>query len=119
MNIMASDSNLLPRVYLNDGKGNLIQEAHDAFANIYSTQSSIAAYDFNGDGYTDLFIGGRATPFTYGETPSSYLLMNDGTGRFKDVTNQFAQGLKNVGMVTNAVWFDIDKNGYKGFNYFA
>ena len=73
----------------------------------------IAAYDFNGDGYVDLFIGGRVVPFHYGETPSSYLLMNDGTGKFKDVTNQYAKKLSNVGMVTNAIWYDIDKDGEK------
>jgi hypothetical protein len=106
------DSNLLPRVYLNDGKGNLMR-SRNAFSNIYATQSTVAPYDFNNDGYVDLFIGGRAVPFHYGETPASYLLMNDGAGHFKDVTNQFAKDLANVGMVTNAVWYDIDKDGDK------
>jgi hypothetical protein len=107
-----SDSNLLPRVYLNDGNGNLIRKA-DAFSNIYTTQSCVVPYDFNKDGYVDLFIGGRAIPFHYGDAPQSYLLMNYGTGKFKDVTNQFADGLLNIGMVTNAVWFDIDQDGDK------
>lgn len=107
-----TDSNLLPRVYLNDGKGNLSRK-YDAFSNIYSTQSCIVPYDFNNDGKIDLFIGSKVTPFHYGDTPPSYLLMNDGTGKFKDVTNQYAKELSNVGMVTNAVWFDIDKDGDK------
>ena len=115
------DSNLLPRVYLNDGKaglndavgqGNLIRK-QNAFSNIYSTQSCIVPYDFNNDGIIDLFIGGRVVPFHYGDIPSSYLLMNDGTGKFKDVTDQYAKGLSDIGMVTNAVWFDIDKDGDK------
>ena len=39
------------------------------------------------DGYTDLFIGGRATYlFFMAKHLHSYLLMNDGTGKFKDVT---------------------------------
>ncbi|MEP6465312.1 MAG: VCBS repeat-containing protein [Parafilimonas sp.] len=107
-----TDSNLLPRVYLNDGNGNLVRKK-DAFSNIYTTQSCVVPCDFNNDGYVGLFIGARAVPFHYGETPQSYLLMNDGTGKFKDVTNQFAKDLSNVGMVTNAVWFDIDKDGDK------
>ena len=107
-----NDSNLLPRVYLNDGAGNLIRKP-DAFNNIYSTQSTVAANDFNNDGNVDLFIGARAVPFHYGNIPQSYLLMNDGTGKFKDVTNMLAKDLSNVGMVTNAVWFDIDKDGDK------
>ncbi len=107
-----TDSNLLPRVYLNDGKGNLTRK-YDAFSNIYSTQACVVPYDFNHDGYVDLFIGSKVVPFHYGDTPQSYLLMNDGTGKFKDVTNQYAKGLSNVGMVTNAVWYDIDKDGDK------
>ncbi len=107
-----NDSNMLPRVYLNDGKGNLSRK-NDAFTNVYAVQSCVAACDFNHDGNVDIFIGARAVPFHYGETPQSYLLMNDGTGKFKDVTNQLAQGLSNIGMVTNAIWFDIDKDGDK------
>ncbi len=107
-----TDSNLLPRVYLNDGKGNFVRK-YDAFSNIYSTQSCVVPYDFNGDGHIDLFIGSRVVPFHYGDIPQSYLLMNDGTGKFKDVANQYAKDLSNVGMVTNAVWYDIDKDGDK------
>lgn len=106
------DSNLLPRVYLNDGKGNLTRK-YDAFSNIYSTLSCVVPYDFNHDGKIDLFIGSRVVPFHYGDVPPSYLLMNDGTGKFKDVTNEYAKDLSNIGMVTNAVWFDIDKDGDK------
>ena len=67
----------------------------------------------------DLFIGGRVVPCDYGELPRSYLLMNDGTGKFKDVTDQYAKGLSNVGMVTNAVWYDMDKDGDKDLNTFT
>lgn len=104
--------NMLPRVYLNDGKGNLTKK-EDAFSNIYTTQSCVVPYDFNNDGYIDLFIGGRAVPFHYGAVPPSFLLMNDGTGKFKDVTAAYAKELSKVGMVTNAVWYDIDKDGDK------
>ena len=60
-------------------------------------------YDFNGDGFIDLFIGGRAVPWQYGQIPQSYLLQNDGTGKFTDVTDKYAKDLSNVGLVTNAV----------------
>jgi hypothetical protein len=103
---------LLPRVYLNDGKGNL-QRKNDAFDQILVTASSVAANDFNGDGYIDLFIGGRAIPWQYGKTPTSYLLQNDGTGKFTDVTGRYATDLANVGFVKHAVWTDIDKDNDK------
>jgi enediyne biosynthesis protein E4 len=106
------DEHLLPRVYLNDGKANFTRLPH-AFENIFVTQSSIVPYDFNGDGFIDLFIGGRSVPFAYGVMPQSYLLLNDGKGHFKDVTETYAKGLSSIGMVTQAQWFDMDKDGDK------
>jgi hypothetical protein len=106
------ESHLLPRVYLNDGKA-VFKKLEGAFTGIYSTQSSIVPYDFNGDGFMDLFIGGRAVPWEYGATPRSFLLQNDGKGKFTDVTEQLAPGLSNIGMVTQGLWFDIDKDGDK------
>lgn len=107
-----TDVHLLPRVYINDGTGHLTKLG-TAFTGIYMTSSCIAANDFNGDGFVDLFIGGRAMPWAYGETPRSYLLQNDGTGKFFDVTGSFAKGLEKPGMVTDALWFDIDKDSNK------
>jgi enediyne biosynthesis protein E4 len=106
------DEHLLPRIYLNDGKANFIK-LFNAFKGIYVTASCIVGNDFNGDGFIDLFLGGRAVPWNYGETPPSYLLQNDGTGKFIDVTDKYAKGLSKIGMVTNAVWADIDKDGDK------
>jgi hypothetical protein len=105
-----SDIHLLPLLYLNDGKGNLTKK-NDAFSDIYMTQSIVAAYDFNSDGFTDLFIGGRVEPWKYGVLPRSYLLQNDGTGKFRDVTPQYAKELLQPGMVTDAKWFDANKDG--------
>jgi enediyne biosynthesis protein E4 len=104
------DEHLLPRVYLNDGKGQFAR-LPNAFTEIYETVSCIVPYDFNGDGYVDLFVAGRAMPWAFGEIPRSYLLQNDGTGKFKDVTAAHAKDLSNAGFVTRAVWFDIDKDG--------
>lgn len=106
------DRHLLPLLYLNDGKGNLTKKP-DAFSDIYTTQSVVIPYDFNGDGFADLFIGGRAEPWNYGTIPRSYLLQNDGTGKFFDVTEKYSKGLMYPGMVTNALWIDIDKDGNK------
>jgi len=99
----------LPRLYLNDGKGKLTKK-HDAFENIYTTQSCIAPFDFNGDGYTDIFIGSRALPYEYGSVPSSFLLQNDGKGKFTDVTSKYSSGLLKIGFVKDAVWADADND---------
>jgi enediyne biosynthesis protein E4 len=104
---------LLPRIYLNDGKGNFTRKK-DAFdAKLQLTASCIKPYDFNGDGFVDLFIGGRAIPWEYSKTPTSYLLQNDGTGKFIDVTNKYNTDLAKIGLVTNATWADLDKDGKK------
>ncbi|GGM98741.1 hypothetical protein GCM10010967_35790 [Dyadobacter beijingensis] len=100
----------MPRVYLNDGKGNLTAK-EDAFQNIFTTASCVVPFDFSGDGIPDLFIGGRAVPLNYGEIPRSYLLQNDGTGRFTDVTKQYAPELASIGYVRSARLTDMDRNG--------
>lgn len=105
-----TDDFMLPRVYLNDGHGNL-QKLAGAFTNIFMNASCVAPCDVNGDGYADLFIGGRTVPWNYGQVPASYLLINDKTGRFVDATAQYSKDLSNVGFVTQALWFDLDKDG--------
>ncbi|HKG68501.1 MAG TPA: VCBS repeat-containing protein, partial [Segetibacter sp.] len=80
------DKYLMPRIYLNDGKAHFTP-VPDAFDHIYITASCVLPCDFNGDGFMDLFIGGRTVPWNYGQVPRSYLLQNDKTGKFKDVTS--------------------------------
>lgn len=107
-----NDKHQQPLLYVNDGNGNLTGKM-DAFADVFSTQSVVIPYDFNGDGAIDLFIGGRTVPWNYGATPHSYLLQNDGTGKFTEVTAVYSKELMQAGMVTNAQWYDIDKDGDK------
>jgi hypothetical protein len=101
-----------PRVYINDGKGNLSKLAAP-FQNIYSTASAVVAHDINGDGYADLFLAGRTVPWGYGQVPQSYLLLNNRNGTFTDVTAQYGKDLQYAGMVTSAQWTDLDKDGDK------
>lgn len=101
---------LLPRVFINNGKGNLIKQV-PSFSNLFINASCIVANDINGDGFQDLFIGARTVSFAYGEQPSSYLLLNDGKGNFSDVTDKYAKELNQSGMVTGACWSDLNKDG--------
>jgi hypothetical protein len=73
--------------------------------------SRVVPADFNGDGHVDLFVGRRAVTGSYGVSPKSYLLENDGHGHFKDVTSVLAPTLPNAGMVTSAAWVDYDHDG--------
>lgn len=99
-----------PRLYLNDGKGQF-SRPQGLLPDISLTASAVLAFDFDNDKDLDVFIGGRAVPWHYGEIPQSYLLENDGTGHFKNVTATKAKGLVNVGFVKNAALADINKDG--------
>ncbi len=101
---------LLPRLYLNDGKGNLIKK-ENAFENLFMTASCILPYDFNKDGHMDIFLGGRAVPFEYGKIPRSYILLNDGNENFKDETAGFNADLQYPGFVKDASLADLDSDG--------
>ncbi|HXM37479.1 MAG TPA: VCBS repeat-containing protein [Gemmatimonadales bacterium] len=101
---------LQDRLYLNDGHGGF-RRAKDALPKFEHNGSCVVAGDFNGDGHTDLFVGSRVVARQYGVTPRSYLLENDGAGHFRDVTEQTAPGLAEVGMVTSAAWLDYDGDG--------
>lgn len=107
-----NDDHLRPRLYLNDGNGIFTRDP-TAFDSLFVNAVTIVSTDFNGDGYPDLFIGGRSIPSKYGQIPRSYLLMNNGKGKFQDVTDKLAPGLSNIGFVTNALWYDIDQDGQK------
>jgi hypothetical protein len=111
-NLDAVGSPLLqPRLYINDGKGSFKKDEIRLPA-ISVNASCISVEDFNKDGYADVFIGGRSVPGQYGVIPNSYLLQNT-KGIFIDVTDYKAPQLKNVGMVTDAVWLDADGDGIK------
>ncbi|GAB4001080.1 VCBS repeat-containing protein [Spirosoma daeguense] len=95
------------RLYINDGKGNF-SRAVNALPPMYDNKSCVRPYDIDGDGDLDLFVGGRVVGFGYGKSPNSYLLINDGKGRFTDQTDKLANGLRKAGMITDATWQDFD-----------
>lgn len=101
------------RLYLNNGKGQFTKaETNKVIPSITSSGSCVAANDYDGDGDLDLFVGGRILPNRYPFSPESFLLRND-NGNFHIASEQTAPGLKNAGMVTSAIWSDVDKDGVK------
>ena len=70
-----------------------------------------AAADYDRDGWLDVFIGGRVEPGKYPPAARSALLANRG-GQFEDVTDTVAPGLREVGLVTAALWSDVDGDGW-------
>ena len=102
---------LQDRLYILSGlkDGNpTYQRAEQALPRIAIMGSCVRAGDYDGDNDLDLFIGCRAVPGKYGMPASSYLLQNDGDGKFSNVTRSVASGFFNLGMVTDARWVDYD-----------
>ena len=103
-------SALQDRLYLNNGRG-AFRKASGHLPDESSSGSHVVATDYDGDGDVDLFVGGRSVPWSYGTNPRSLLLRNDGTGHFSDVTASVAPDLAEIGMVTDAIWRDVDRDG--------
>ncbi|HUJ43134.1 MAG TPA: FG-GAP-like repeat-containing protein [Opitutaceae bacterium] len=100
-----------PRLFLNDGHGGFRPAADGALPALSISAGAVAAADFDCDGRLDLFIGARLLPGQYPLPPRSALLVNRG-GTFEDVTDSLAPGLREVGMVTSALWTDVDGDGW-------
>jgi hypothetical protein len=100
-----------PRLYLNDGHGGFQPAPDGTLPALPISAGAVAAADFDHSGRLGVFIGGRVQPGRYPLPPQSALLANRG-GRFEDVTDVLAPGLREVGMVTSALWTDVDGDGW-------
>jgi len=98
---------LRDRLYINDGTGNFQKGSLDLLPDIRSSGSVVAAADIDGDSHLELFIGGRIIPGKYPESPQSYVLRYKGS-KYEDVTDVFAPEIKQSGMVTSALFTDVD-----------
>lgn len=96
------------RLYLNNGHGNFTY-ATDALPEITTSASCVEAADYDNDGDLDLFVGGRIKTAQYPLSPSSYILKNE-KGKFTDVTKTLNPSLSEPGMVSSAVWADINND---------
>lgn len=97
------------RLYINDGQGRFVRST-DHLPPFSHNGSCVRPFDFDNDGDIDLYVGSRSIPGSYGQPPDSYLLQNDGQGRFVDVTEVLAPDLRRAGMITDATWTDIENN---------
>lgn len=106
---LAEDLALQDRLYLNDGAGNF-SRAPAALPVMRSSTAKVAVADIDGDDDLDIFVASRLVPGQYPVSPNSYLLINDGQGNFSDQTNERAAALRQAGMLTAALWLDVNQD---------
>ena len=103
-----NDPHLLDRLYLNDGKGHFTKTT-GALPGLYINKSSISVADIDKDGDQDVFCGALADSRAYGIPVNSYLLINDGNGRFTIAAPDIIS-LNAIGMVTSAQFADLNRD---------
>ena len=107
---LVNSNALIDQLYLNDGSGNLSRSPQ--FLPTFKPESSacVQAADYDRDGDLDLFVGIRMIPGFYGLSTNGYILNNNGKGKFTNVTEQIAPELTNLGMITDVLWLDYDRD---------
>ena len=103
--------NLTPRLYMND-KGVLKKDSLQ-FSDFSINASKVKNWDMDNDGDQDIIITSDQKPWEFGITPTQYLFRNDGTGKFQDVTREYAEKLSRIGNVKDVAMVDLDNNGFK------
>jgi hypothetical protein len=98
---------LADRLYLNDGNGHFSKST--TLPAVLKNKSCVTAADIEGDGDLDLFIGVLADAQAFGIPQTSVLLINDGKGNFS-IAGQNIIPLEKIGIVTSAVFGDINKD---------
>ena len=100
--------NYADRIYLNNGTGEF-SLSPNSLPELYASNACVRAVDIDHDNDLDLFLGARITPDNYPETPESSILINN-NGVYKKQEND---ELSNLGMVTDAIWSDVDGDGWE------
>ncbi len=100
-----------PRLFLNNGRGRFAPASEGIWPNLPLSVGAAAAADFEHSGRLGVFLGSRVVPGRYPETPQSVLLAWR-EGKYVDVTAEIAPMLANAGMVTAALWSDVDGDGW-------
>ncbi len=108
---LENSENYQDRLFINNGKGDFKSTSNN-LPEMRQSGSCIAVSDFDKDGDLDVFRGGRLTATQFPLPGTSYLLQNN-SGRFLDITQIISTEIQKIGMVTDAIWADIDNDSWQ------
>lgn len=106
------DPGFADRLYLGDGRGGFVREFDSPLSEAMNSSAAVASGDFDGDGFTDLFVAGATNPGRYPESSGSTLWKGRGDGSFERVSDDVAPGLAELGRVSAAEWVDFKSDGF-------
>jgi hypothetical protein len=98
---------LQDRLYLNKSKGVFTKSA--GLPQNLSNKTCVRPVDIDNDGDIDLFIGGGVVPGKFPSFAPSKIYFNNGKGNFVSLKPANAA----LGIVNDALWIDLDKDGKK------
>jgi hypothetical protein len=104
------NQDLEDRLYINTKEG--FVKSKTSLPQFKISSKTIAICDYDKDGLMDLFVGGRNVPGNYPTAATSFLLRNIGGKdrelKFEIMESPFGKDSDKIGMVTDAVWADLD-----------
>jgi hypothetical protein len=95
------------QLWINDGKGNFQASKGGTLPERHTPSAVALAWDHDGDGQEEIFVGGGCLPGRWPESAGSYLLTK-GVGRFEATEEPVLTALKRV---KAAVVYDLDGDG--------
>jgi len=103
---------LQDRLFINDGHGHFRTKPDFMVQQLYN-KSCVAVADVDHDGDMDVFIGtlSKTEGTAFGTPMNSYLLLNDGHGKF-DIATGSTIPLTKLGTVTSAQFADLNRDGW-------
>ncbi|NER14642.1 hypothetical protein GWK08_14395 [Leptobacterium flavescens] len=102
---------LSPRLYFNEN-GSFKKDSIQ-FKDISLNASTVKAVDLDNDGDQDLSITSNGIPWQFGKTPRQYLFENNGKGTFTDITDTYSKAFRDIGLVQDIQWIDINGDNFK------
>lgn len=106
-----NNANLVDRLYFNRGNGRfeLSNQVLPSFQ--FENTSAVKPLDFDQDGDLDLVVSIFIQPYVYGLPSNLYLLENDGSGQYKNVSKERAPEFTRLGMISDVAVLDYDQDG--------